>query len=200
MFFQRYGWMNTLFPLLPQLPDGFAYIPDFITEAEEAELLDQISKVSFHAFLFQGYEAKRRVASFGYDWSFDRRVLTKGADIPEAFHPIIEKVADRLSFPPDALAELLLTEYPAGSVINWHRDAPPFDLIAGISLLSDCTFRLRPHDKAKQGRGSIISIPLARCSLYIMQGEVRADWQHSIPAVKGLRYSITFRTLRPEHV
>ncbi|MBX9850590.1 MAG: alpha-ketoglutarate-dependent dioxygenase AlkB [Cytophagaceae bacterium] len=91
---------------------------------------------------------------------------------------------------------MLVTEYPTGSVINWHRDAPPFDLIAGISLLSDCKFRLRPHDKSKQCRTSIISFPVKRRSLYIMQGPARTDWQHSIAPVKETRYSITLRTLK----
>lgn len=65
-----------------------------------------------------------------------------------------------MSVTQDAFAELLITEYPVGSVINWHRDAPPFDLIAGISLMADCTFRLRPNDKAKQTRASVISFPV----------------------------------------
>jgi alkylated DNA repair dioxygenase AlkB len=81
-------------------------------------------------------------------------------------------------------------------VINWHGDAPPFDAIAGILLLSDCTFRLRPYERAKQGRSAIISLPVQRRSLYLMQGEVRRDWQHAIAPVKGLRYSITLRTLK----
>jgi len=33
-------------------------------------------------------------------------------------------------------------------------------------------------------------------SAYVMGGAARAAWQHSIPAVDALRYSITFRTLR----
>lgn len=188
--------MHTLFPIEPRFPEGFRYLPDFITEAEEQSLLKEIARITLHTFTFQGYEAKRRVASFGQDWSFEKRSLSRGASIPEAFRPLIVKVASKLSLAPDAFQELLVTEYPAGSVINWHRDAPPFDLIAGISLLSDATFRLRPHDKAKQGRGSIISFPVQRRSLYVIQGPSRTDWQHSITPVKQMRYSITLRTLR----
>jgi alkylated DNA repair dioxygenase AlkB len=188
--------MVTLFPTSPVFPPGFTYIPDFITEAEEAYLIGEIGKIPLHTFLFQGFEAKRKVASFGYDWSFDKRILSKGAGIPDAFRPLIGAVARGLSLNETAFAELLLTEYPEGSVINWHRDAPPFDLIAGMSLLADCTFRLRPHDKARQGRGAVISLPVRRRSLYVIQGEARIDWQHSIAAVKERRYSITLRTLR----
>ena len=188
--------MNTLFPLEPTLPEGFLYVPGFITGEEENYLLQEISKIELHTFQFQGYEARRKVASFGYDWSFERQALSKGQDIPAAFEPLIEKVSKHLSSNKEDFAELLITEYPVGSVINWHRDAPPFDLIAGISLLSDCTFKLRPYEKARQTRASIISTPVTRRSLYVIQGPSRTEWQHSIAAVKQVRYSITLRTLK----
>ena len=188
--------MDTLFPIEPKYPEGFQYVHNFLTVDEEKYLLEQIAKIELHTFLFQGYEAKRKVASFGYDYSFDKKALTKGKDIPSYFNDLIDKVSSHLSLDKNLLAELLVTEYPVGSVINWHRDAPPFDVIAGISLFADCTFRLRPHDKAKQGRGSIISLPVKRRSLYVIQGEARTDWQHSIAPVKSVRYSITLRTLR----
>jgi len=188
--------MNTLFRLDPVLPDGFSYENNFITEAEELDLLRVISGTDLHTFLFQGFEAKRKVASFGYDWSFEKKILSKGKDIPGAFNHLIKKVTDHLSLNPENIAELLVTEYPPGSVINWHRDAPPFDLIAGISLLTDCVFRLRPHDKSMQGRGSTVQFTAERRSLYVMQGPARSDWQHSIAPVKNTRYSITLRTLR----
>lgn len=187
---------HTLFHMSPSVPEGFQYIPDFITPAEEQHLYDEILKIQLHTFTFQGYEAKRNVASFGQDWSFEKQQLSKGAAIPEVFSPLIEKVTQQLLLHKHAFAELLVTEYPIASVINWHRDAPPFDLIAGISLLSDCTFRLRPYDKAKQNRDAIISVPVTRRSLYVMQGAARTEWQHSITAVKQARYSITLRTLR----
>lgn len=101
-----------------------------------------------------------------------------------------------MQLPVTALAEMLITEYPPGSVINWHRDAPPFDQIAGISLLSDVTFKLRPHDKSRQSRKATISFPVHRLSLYTIHGQARTEWQHSTAPVLNTRYSITFRTLR----
>lgn len=185
-----------LFPVESKLPDGFAYTPDFISKKEEIWLCKEIEKINLHTFIFQGFEAKRKVASFGYDWSFEKRVLSKGEDIPAAFDFLIKRVGEYLFIKPEDFAELLVTAYPIGSVINWHRDAPPFDLIAGISLLSDCKFRLRPYDKKKQGRKSIISLPVNARSLYVMQGEARSEWEHSISPMKEKRYSITLRTLK----
>lgn len=186
----------SLFPDDPIYPEGFEYLPGFITRAEEQELLKVVKNVELHTFLFQGYEAKRRVASFGYDYSFDTRTVSKGKEIPHEFNWLIKKVADHLSIKAEDFAELLVTEYPVGSVINWHRDAPPFDIIAGISLLSGCTFKLRPHEKSKQSRSATISLPVEPRSLYIMQGPSRSDWQHSISPVKAVRYSVTLRTMR----
>jgi alkylated DNA repair dioxygenase AlkB len=188
--------MNTLFPIELNFPEGLVYFENFISEAEEQKLLEAISGVDLHPMIFQGYEAKRKVASFGYDWSFEKRTLSKGKDIPAEFQSLIQKVTAHISVPSDAIAELLVTEYPIGSVINWHRDAPPFDLIAGISLLSDCIFKLRPYNKAKQKRSAVISFSVKRRSLYVIQGIARSEWEHSIAPVKRTRYSITLRTLR----
>ncbi|HEU4470483.1 MAG TPA: alpha-ketoglutarate-dependent dioxygenase AlkB [Flavisolibacter sp.] len=187
--------METLFPLEPVLPEGFIYQANFITDLEEAGLIGYIRSIKLDHCRFQGYEAKRRVASFGYDYSFDTGKLKKGEAIPAAFDGILAKLAHRLKIGQKAFAELLVTEYPPGSVINWHRDAPPFDLIAGISLLSDCIFKLRPYETG-QAKRSARSLTVARRSLYVMQGEARSGWQHSISPVKELRYSITLRTLK----
>lgn len=175
----------TLFDIAQPLPQGFSYFPDFISPEEEISLTRTIERLELHAFTFQGHTAKRKTASFSNDHS-----------IPASFHPLIQKIAAQANLHPVAFKQLLVTEYPPGSVINWHRDAPPYDIIAGISLHTDCTFRLRPYDKEKQHRRAIISFPVERRSLYIMQGPARIDWQHSITPVQNLRYSITLRTVK----
>ena len=187
--------MNTLFPLTPVYPEGFQYFPGFLTVEEEKNLIETIRTVPLHNMIFQGYEAKRKVAIFGYDWSFEKRKLSRGKEIPVVFYPLIQKVSKKLKLKDEEMAELLVTEYPPASVINWHRDAPPFDKIIGISLLSDCVFRFRPHDKSKQGKHALIQLKVEPRSLYIMQGISRSQWEHSIAPVTGTRYSITLRTL-----
>src|SRR6476620_5897663 len=154
--------MLSLFPLDDQYPDGFRYQQDFISVEEEKNLLEVINSIPLHAMQFQGYEAKRKVASFGYDWSFEKKILSKGKEIPAAFEWLMEKVALNMGLQKENIAELLVTEYPPASVINWHRDAPPFDIIIGISLLSDCVFKLRPHEKEKQTRKATVSLNVQR--------------------------------------
>jgi alkylated DNA repair dioxygenase AlkB len=188
--------MQTLFSIEPNFPNGFTYITDFITAEEENNLITIIKNFELKNLNFQGYEAKRKVASFGYDWSFEKRVLSQGKEIPNDFEWLIKRVSNYINVPENLVSELLITEYPKDSVINWHRDAPPFDTIIGISLLSDCVFKLRPHEKSKQNRKNIISLPVLRRSLYIMKDEARTDWEHSIAPVKEVRYSITLRTLK----
>jgi alkylated DNA repair dioxygenase AlkB len=188
--------METLFPLEPLYPAGFSYMEAFIDAREEEQLLGIIASLDLQNMQFQGYEAKRKVASFGHDWNFTTRQLSPGKMIPKEFNWLTEKVAKELLIPVESIVELLVTEYPGGAVINWHRDAPPFDIIAGISLSTYCIFKLRPYDKAKQNRKAIISLRVSPRSLYVMRGESRSDWEHSTAPVTAVRYSITLRTLR----
>jgi alkylated DNA repair dioxygenase AlkB len=46
-----------------------------------------------------------------------------------------------------------------------------------------------------KGDGKIVSVLLEPRSIYVMRGDARWNFQHSIPAVKELRYSITLRSL-----
>ncbi len=192
--------MNTLFPEEFLLPKGFSYVPDFLTDSEEAFLLQLIRDISLKPLVFQGFEAKRKVSSFGLDYHFDARTVTKGTPIPEVFSFLLRKVSLQTRIPEEDFAEMLLTEYPPGAVINWHRDGPPFEVIVGISLLSDCVFRFRPYDKAKQQRSSLIRYSVARKSLYTIKEASREEWEHSILPVTTTRYSITLRTLKKQNL
>ena len=188
--------MNTLFDISPVLPGGFIYQPDFINEHEEAALINTISTFDLEKMKFHEYEAKRKVMSFGHGWSFTEPKLKAGKPIPCEFDFLIERISAHLKIHKQQIAQFLVTEYPLESVINWHRDAPPFETIVGVSLLSDCIFKLRPHDKEKQVRAATISLPVQRRSMYIMTGISKTAWQHSTMPVKTVRYSLTFRTLR----
>jgi alkylated DNA repair dioxygenase AlkB len=190
--------METLFSIPPDLPAGFTYIPAFISEEEERELISTVQTYPLKNLIFQGFEAKRKVLSFGYDYNFTSRKVKENEEIPAELMPLINKVAKRLNIPSEKFVEVLITEYSPGTVINWHRDGPPFEIIAGISLLSDVTFKLRPYSKSKQGRSSVKSFTVQRRSLYLMENEARNDWEHSTAPARSLRYSITLRTLREQ--
>lgn len=188
--------MNTLFDIAPVLPAGFHYHSAFINEAEEMFLIKTIEQFDLQNMKFHEYEAKRKVISFGRGWSFTEQQLKEGNPIPVEFNFLVERIADHLQIPTELIAQFLITEYPVGSVINWHRDAPPFETIVGVSLLSDCTFKLRPHDKEKQTRSATVSLPVQRRSLYTMTGVSKNAWQHCTVPLNKVRYSLTFRTLK----
>jgi alkylated DNA repair dioxygenase AlkB len=89
--------------------------------------------------------------------------------------------------------EVLVTEYTPGAGIGWHRDAPMFGVVVGVSLLGACRFRFR---RGKDATAETRAVELAPRSAYVLDGEARTLWQHSIPPARALRYSVTFRTLR----
>ena len=97
---------------------------------------------------------------------------------------------------PDAVAMALINEYRPGTPIGWHRDAPQYDIVAGLSLLSPCRMKFRPYripsDATSIRRSATHEIPLNRRSAYLMTGEARHAYEHHIPPVTQLRYSITF--------
>jgi alkylated DNA repair dioxygenase AlkB len=84
-------------------------------------------------------------------------------------------------------------EYGPGAAIGWHRDKSVFGQIVGVSLLSPCTFRLRRAVDTTWERVSLTAEPR---SAYLLSGPAREEWEHSIPGVEQLRYSVTFRNIR----
>jgi alkylated DNA repair dioxygenase AlkB len=68
--------------------------------------------------------------------------------------------------------------------------------VVGVSLQGHARLRFRPWPP-EQCKRAAITLEVEPRSAYLMQGEARWGWQHSVPATKELRYSITFRTRRP---
>jgi alkylated DNA repair dioxygenase AlkB len=174
------------------LPEGFIYQPEFISALEERELLRTLASLDFQPFEFQGYIAKRRVIEYGYEYDFAARKASSAPPIPEFLYPLRARAEEFAGLRAEEIVESVLHEYPVGAPIGWHRDVPQFEVIVGISLLSACRMRLKPY----RAEGKIASIILEPRSAYIMRGPARWKYQHSIPEVDALRYSITFRTLR----
>jgi alkylated DNA repair dioxygenase AlkB len=182
---------------------GFDYRNDFITADEETGLADDIGRVQFSNFELRGFVARRRVAFFGS--SYDQGAAPV-APMPEFLLPLRTRIAQWANVDPPTFVMALINEYPAGAPIGWHRDAPQYGIVAGVSLLSSCRMKFRPYvspaeqrRRASAGsrpRTATDEIVLERRSAYLMTGESRNAYEHHIPAVSALRYSITFRTKR----
>jgi DNA oxidative demethylase len=181
------------------LPDGLIYSPEFISRDEEGELVAGIREIRFGEIKMHGVVAKRRAAHFGRSYEYESARLGAAQPIPEFLLELRARVADFIKCSPAEFAEALVSEYPAGAGIGWHRDAPAFDFIVGISLLSECTMKFRPWPPTRASQPlKPVSLLLEPRSLYVLRGPVRTHWQHHIPSAKRLRYSITFRTLRSQ--
>jgi alkylated DNA repair dioxygenase AlkB len=184
-----------LFAPRPALPEGFKYEADLVSAEEERALVAAFADLPFRDFEFQGYVGKRRVVSFGWQYDFNTRELRRTEDMPAFLLPLREKAAAFAGLAGTALQHVLITEYGPGAAIGWHKDKAVFGEVVGISLLSPCNFRFRRKAGTKWERASLIAEPR---SAYLLRGPSRTDWEHSIPAVEHLRYSITFRNLRSE--
>ncbi len=180
-------------PPRPSMPAGFLYQPDLIDAGEERDLLGRFQDLDFQPYEHQGYLGHRRVAGFGWRRDEHGYMVETGDPIPDFLQPLLDKVAGFTGLPADSFRHALVTEYAPGAGIGWHRDRPPAVAIAGVSLLSPCAFRLRRKAGDRWDRATQQTAPR---SAYLMSGPARSDWQHSIPPVEALRYSVTFRTVR----
>jgi alkylated DNA repair dioxygenase AlkB len=66
-------------------------------------------------------------------------------------------------------------------------------VVVGLSLGAAATLRLR--QRRSDGKFERQAVPLTPRGAYVLDGEVRHDWEHSIAAVEETRWSITFRSL-----
>jgi len=180
-------------PPQPTLPDGFRYAPDVVAPDDETALLAHVRELPFRDFEFHGYTGKRRVVSFGWQYDFSAETMRTTNDMPEFLLALRDVAARFAGMEPSRLQQVLVTEYGAGAGIGWHRDKAVFGEVIGISLLAPCVFRLRRAVGTRWERASIVAEPR---SAYLLSGASRTEWEHSIPAVASLRYSITFRNLR----
>ena len=180
-------------------PRDFRYEPDFLSRKEEHSLLQQIEPLPFREFEFQRFTGKRRIVSYGWRYDFNGGGLSKTADMPAFLSGIRARAENFAGIEPGALQQVLITEYKPGAAIGWHRDRSVFGDVVGISLLSSCTFRLRLKAGHRWERRNLAAEPR---SVYLLRGPSRTEWEHSIPGVDSLRYSITFRKVlegvRPE--
>ena len=182
-----------LFGASPPLPEGLVYREDFITRDEETALIERLAVLPFRPFEFQGFLGKRETVSFGWSYRFDGSGLARAEPIPHWLLPLRERAAHFAGVPAEAIEHALLIRYGEGAGLGWHRDRPVFDDVVGISLLAPAPLRFRRKAGAKWERFTLEVEPR---SAYLLRGEARSVWEHSISPVETLRYSVTFRTMK----
>ena len=174
-------------------PAGLRYRTDLIGAAEADALVAELEALPFAAFDFHGFKGLRRVVSFGWRYDFSAARLEAVEPLPGFLESLRTAAAGFAGEETQALAQCLVSEYRPGAPIGWHRDRPQFGKVVGVSFLSPTVLRFRR--KAAKGWDRF-SLRVEPRSAYLLDGEARDVWEHSIAPVDALRYSVTFRTFR----
>jgi alkylated DNA repair dioxygenase AlkB len=171
---------------------GLDYREDLITAAEQAELLGQLEALDLAPFRFHGWTGNRKTQSFGWRYDFDDASFTPADPLPDWLLPLRAKAAAMAGAEPEDFVHVLLARYDPGAGIGWHRDRSVFDRIVGVSLNTPAKLRFR---RRRPGGFDRFALDVAPRSAYLLSGEARHEWEHSIAPGDQLRFSITFRTL-----
>jgi alkylated DNA repair dioxygenase AlkB len=182
-----------LFDLAPLIP-GLATRDALVDPAEEEELIAHITALDLTPFRFQGFTGKRLTTSFGWAYDFDNGRISQAEPIPDWLEPLRRRAADFARLATEDLVQALVIRYDPGAGIGWHRDRPQFDEVVGVSLGAPVVLTFRQRTATGFRR---VKLPLAPRSAYHLAGEVRSAWEHGISAHDALRFSITFRSLKP---
>ena len=174
------------------LIEGLEYRPEFITPAEEQELLGDLGEEDLSPFKFQGWTGKRLTRTYGWRYDFDDRSFAPSEPIPGWLQTLRAQTAAFAGVAPEDFVHVLLVRYDPGAGIGWHRDRPVFESVVGISLGSPAALRFR---RRKPGGFDRVSVEVERRSAYLLSASARHDWEHSIAPGDTLRFSITWRTL-----
>ena len=180
------------------LPDDFAIIPDFISKAEEHELLRVIDLAPWNQ------DMKRRVQHYGFRYDYKARAVSNrdrlGA-IPDWALEIAQRLADCDYFAqvPD---QVIVNEYEPGQGISSHIDRTSCfgPTVASLSMGSDIVMDFS-GDAGKSG-----AVLLPRRSMLIIRGASRSSLRHSIAQrrrdtinsetfTRSRRVSLTFRAV-----
>jgi DNA oxidative demethylase len=170
-----------------------ALVLDAVGEVEERALAARIDAAPLAPFQFGQWQGKRLTANYGSAYDYQRGRTTEAPPLPEWLCDLRDRMAPLVGRDPAAFVQGLLTRYDSGAGIGWHRDRPQYCEVLGLSLGAPCTMRLR---RRTAGGFERRSVELPRRSLYLLAGEVRYEWEHSILPMDAVRRSVTLRTLR----
>jgi alkylated DNA repair dioxygenase AlkB len=182
--------------MAPDKPSGLLYLADFLSPSDQARLVDAIGAMPLEHAQYKQFTAKRRVIHFGGRYDFSTQELLASESIPDVLLPLRDRIAAVAAVAPEAFSHAMVAEYRSGTQLGWHRDVPDFEIVAGLSLGSPARMQFRPYSPAERLRKHYLNLLLEPGSLYVLRDSARWGWQHRVPPVTRLRYSITFRTRR----
>ncbi len=177
------------------LPPTIDRLADVLDAAHEAALLADIERLAVEwerPLLREGLRpALREMACFGWRYVTKGRTLSRAASLPTALTVDLRHALAAAGLDERWLEQVIVSRYRPGAGIGWHTDAPVFGpVVATLSLATDWYLQLR-----RRAGEDAIRVELPRRSLLVLRDAARTHWQHRVPPVKALRYSISFRTL-----
>jgi alkylated DNA repair dioxygenase AlkB len=166
-------------PNPPGIPPGLYILPEWITPAEEQEIVDFISKGQWSDHI----SGKRLTQHYGYRYSIGGY---KASDEKLAVDwGVLQRHSDRLQadFPGINIVQCLVNAYRKDTGISSHRDESR-PIVFGLSLVGDINMRWAKISDRKQKYEAFIP---AR-SLYIMCNDAALEWEHEVPSLSTVRY------------
>ena len=168
---------------------GLSYIPNYITEQEETDIINLINEQVWNT------ELTRRTQHYGYTYPYDTKdVLLPTTPIPYFMTYLSTRLSEEYAIQFD---QVIVNEYEPGQGISAHIDHKKLfdDTIISISMGSPCVMKFDQINT----NNSVEKILEPR-SLLVLQGDSRYKWRHSIPSRKkdngiprNKRISLTFR-------
>ena len=171
---------------------GLRYQENVISEPEERALVERLDGLDLAPFRFHGWLGNRKTQSFGWRYDFDDASFMPAEPIPEWLQEVRASAAAFAGLQPGDFVHVLARSLRSG---RGHRLAPrPRRIRESRRNFVEHTSDLRFRQRTESGfhRANLVVPPR---SAYLLSGEARHDWEHSISPQQSRRFSITFRTL-----
>jgi alkylated DNA repair dioxygenase AlkB len=173
--------------------NGLYYIPNYLKNSEINILLDKINNET-NLLPISSSENSRRVAHYGYFYSYDRSGLKPADAIPNYLTKLtcssrINSLVKNLIT--NEFDQVIINEYQPNQQIFYHTDHVKLfgPIIACITVGESVPIKFKLGDCVKK-------INVEEGSMYIMTGDARYKWKHSLRNnTNNIRYSITYRTI-----
>eukprot|EP00035_Acanthoeca_spectabilis_P025794 m.459942 g.459942 ORF g.459942 m.459942 type:complete len:329 (+) comp21874_c0_seq1:115-1101(+) len=179
---------------LGEAPDGLFYFPNVWGPESEAELIRALEKED--GWVKAGHST-RRVLQFDWEYTYGRHASLKAArPSPSFMQKVVDAVRELPGMDKFTPEQVIVNRYLPGEGIPAHIDNRIFgDQIVCVSLGAECIMRFEHKDTH-----NVYNQKVEGGSVYGFGGSARWDWFHEMPAQsrrkqRGIRYSITFRTL-----
>ncbi|KAL3657456.1 hypothetical protein V7S43_017596 [Phytophthora oleae] len=172
---------------------GVFYIPGWITQEEEEEILERVYAVPDDNELWVRLKHRRLQM-----WGGEVKVPFDPKPLPEWLKQISQTLVDTGLFGEEKKPNhALINEYGVGDCIMPHADGPAyFPFVSIISTGAECRVTFEPHRDSETTSEIVqhFDFQLERCSLLLFTGEAYTRYLHSIDNVEvGTRISLTVR-------